>query len=178
MQGNILITVLIVLAVLSISTLYSARESLWAMNMSHMERDALQLELFMNEALVEVEKLIDDLPIDIIPVALSQCSVTPCVLSAQEANLFLEQAPALWQNPDNKLPVKLNLSSSTAQAWMIIEHLVNQVFEDALEDYFRTSLLLQTSNDQIQLRRQMTWKRTTLKGDIIQTKSLARLAWR
>jgi Tfp pilus assembly protein PilX len=157
MRGNILITVLILLTVLSLSGLYGAREGLWAMKMSQVERDSLQLDVFIDEALLRVEQLVENFPTDI------------AVLPAQEANVFLEQSLQTWLT--DKQAVKLSLSEPTVQAWAIFEHLNTH----DTQEYFRTTLLLLTQTQQSQLRMQATWKRTTLKNDIIQVDSLA---WR
>jgi hypothetical protein len=180
MQGNILITVLIVLALVSISTLYSARESLWAVKLGQTEKDTLQLDMFVDEALLKAEQLIKNLPIEITPVEVSQCVSSPCVLLAQEAHFFLEQPLLVWLADHNLASMALVLSQPHVQGWVTIEHLSTVVEADDThwEQYFRTSVLLLTQNQQAQLRMQATWKKATLKSDIMQVDSLIRLSLR
>lgn len=166
MQGNILITVLILLAILSLSTLYSARESLWAVKGAQTERDALQLDVFIDEALVKVEQLIQSLPMEINPVHESECTGEPCVLLAGDANIFLEQDLQLWLAQNNPVPITFTLSWPQIQGRVILEQLAT----DTDVQYFRSTILLQSDQKQAQLRMQATWKRTTL--------MLGRLAWR
>lgn len=174
-QGNILITALVLVALLSLSTLYIARESLWSMNLAKMQADTLQLDLLTEEALTKTEHLIKNLPEAFIPVEIQACAAPVCILSTQQANVFLEQTLAQWLEPSYPIPVKLNLSLQSVHAWVILEHLSTT---PELQQYFRATILLLQQSPQRQLRMQATWKKATLKNDINQVDSLTRLARR
>lgn len=179
MRGNILITVLALLMILSISSVYVAREVFWGNKVIALQRDSLQLDLFVDEALLKAEQLILGLPIDITPVDWPNCLGVPCVLLAQEGNFFLEQRVEQWLG-DQAVSMPLSLSSDKVQAWVILEHLNTQLDENGLnrQQYFRTSFLLLSGSAQSQLRMQATWKKTTLNGNMNWAGSLVRLAWR
>lgn len=147
-RGNILITVLIILSILSVSTLYSARESLWAAKTSHTEKDSLQLDMVVPEVLLKVEQLVQSLPLEIIPSPVENCR-SSCVVFAQEGNFFLQQDLSI-------LPCAYVLAWPGVQVWVVLEYLGS--------DYFRSSLLLMSENKQVHKRMQANWKRTTLRS--------------
>lgn len=147
-RGNILITALIILTLLSISTLYAARESLWAAKTSHTEKESLQLDMLTTEVLLKVEQLINSLPDEITPNMLENCR-SSCVVFSDEGNFFLEQDL-------QTLPAAYVLSMPGMQVWVMLEYL--QV------DYFRSSFLIISENKQVHKRMQANWKRTTLRS--------------
>ncbi|MFA6037688.1 MAG: hypothetical protein WC748_06195 [Legionellales bacterium] len=147
-RGNILMTVLIILTLLSITTLYAARESLWAAKTSHTEKDNLQLDMRVAEVLLKVEQLINGLPLEIIPNSIENC-LSSCIVVAYEGNFFLEQDL-------QALPAAYVLSMSGMQVWVVLEYLQ--------PDYFRSSFLIVSENKQVYKRMQANWKRTTLRS--------------
>lgn len=150
-SGNIVITVLIVLILLSVSTLYSARESLWAIKVSHTEKQSLQLDMLVPQLLLKVEQLINQLPANITPHPDYLCT-SACVVLPREGNYYLEV--------DLKpLKAAYILSWPSLQAWVILEYLG--------EDIFRSSFLLLSFDQPTQLRMQATWKKTTLNSNIL-----------
>lgn len=149
-QGNILVTVLIVLMILSVTTLYSARESLWAAKVSHAEKASLQLDMFVPALLLKVEQLINQLPADISPQHPEHC-YSACVVFAKEANHYLEQDLSL-------MPAAYFISSKDMQAWIILEYLG--------DNFFRSSFVL-TEDNKTQLHMQANWKKTTLRSNIL-----------
>ncbi len=164
MRGNILITVLILLTVLSLSALYSMREGLLTFKHVQMQRDALQLELFVDEALIQVEQLLRQDP---------DCQQSSCLLSAYEPNFFLEQDLTYWL-AENTKTAQLTFSWEAINGRAIIEHLKTHFYNDDQAQYFRATILLFEQKPSIQLRMQAHWKKTTLNGDI----KLERLAVR
>jgi hypothetical protein len=149
-QGNILVTVLIILMILSVTTLYSARESLWAAKVSHVEKTSLALDMYIPATLLKVEKLINQLPLEIIPQQPEHC-FSPCVVFAKEGNHYLEQDLSL-------MPAAYFISWTDVEGWVILEYLG--------DDFFRSSFLL-TQNLDAQLHMQANWKKTTLRSNIL-----------
>ncbi len=149
-HGNILITVLIILMILSVTTLYSARESLWAAKVSGAEKTSLALDMYIPAMLSKIEQLINDLPANIIPQHPQFC-FSPCVVFATEGNHYLEQDLHL-------MPAAYFVSWSEIEGWVILEYLGN--------DFFRSSFLL-TQNVDTQLRMQAIWQKTALRSNIL-----------
>lgn len=159
MQGNVLITVMVLLAVLSASVIYNARESFVAYQNSLTQKDALQLNVWIDEALLLAENEIAALPPDFVAVPPSACYHAPCILTLQASNLFLEETDAWWQAPANLIPI-----------WFDLPHArVGLILEDLSEQNIRGTLLFSLPNGSA-LRMQATWNRSTLNP--------LRLGWR
>ncbi|MGA2654492.1 MAG: hypothetical protein ABSF18_00740 [Gammaproteobacteria bacterium] len=148
-NGNILVTVLILLILLSITTLYAARESLWAAKVSHTEKDGLQLDMWIPVVLTKVKQLIHQLPQNIVPQSPEYCT-SACVVIPMEGNYYLKADLT-------QMPSAYYLSSQDIQIWVIVEYLG--------QDFLRTSFIFTSPQGQIHI--QATWMRTTLRSKIL-----------
>jgi hypothetical protein len=133
---------MVLLAILSASALYGARESLLAISQARLENIAWVLEALVADALVIAHQWIADLPMD-----------SPVILMKEEPNYYLEQ-PINWYLANNNAAITWFTLPNGARMAMVLESIE--------KDYLRGSMLLITHDEAVTLRMQATWNRSTL----------------
>jgi hypothetical protein len=178
MKGNSLITTMVLLVILSSSVLYSARESLLAAKSSAAQIEAFQLEALIDETQFYIQQLIEGLPQEITPVDWQACKHTPCVITAVDANFFLEQQSAWYLANDN--PALIWLTLPNARAALVLEYLTTLVDAEGqtMQQYLRGTVFMISNSRKSLLRMQTTWNRTVALTTLKSKPVAARLAWR